>query len=195
MNENIYERRFKTIRGDQDPISMDARIGENVTVGYNVIIDGGCKIGNNVFIGNNSMIRSGVEIGNDSIIGHLVMIESDTKIGEKVTIQSQCHITKSATIADRCFFGPMAMCINTRNISHGRNYEAILEGPNIKFGCRIGSGAIIMPGVTIGENVSIGAGAVVTRSIPDGEIWLGVPARFRGKIPKRELLPRYEQKN
>ena len=192
MKNDIYERGYKMIRGNEDPISIDARIGENVTIGFNVIIDGDCKIGNNVFIGNNTMIRSGVAIGDDSIIGHLVMIESGTTIGLKVTIQSQCHITKNAVIENHCFFGPMAMCINTRNISHGRNYEAILEGPHIKFGCRIGSGAIIMPGVTIGENVSIGAGAVVTRSIPDGEIWLGVPARFRGKTPKRELLPRYE---
>ena len=186
-NNDMYDRGFKKIRTD-DPISFESKFGKNVKIGFNVIIDAGCKIGNNVFIGNNTMIRSGVSIGDDSIIGHLVMIESDTAIGRRVTIQSQCHITKNAKIADQCFFGPMAMMINTRNISHGRNYEPILEGPNVKFGCRIGSGAIIMPGVTIGENVSVGAGAVVTRSIPDGEIWLGVPARFKGKTPKRELL-------
>jgi acetyltransferase-like isoleucine patch superfamily enzyme len=185
---NIYKRPYGRLYDGKDPISFESKFGENVRIGENVIIDPGCTIGNNVFIGNNTMIRSGVEIGDNSIIGHLVMIESDTKIGRRVTIQSQCHITKNAMIADRCFLGPMAMLINTRNISHGRDYDAILEGPNIKFGCRIGSGAIIMPGVTIGENVSVGAGAVVTRSIPDGEIWLGVPARFKGKTPKRELL-------
>jgi acetyltransferase-like isoleucine patch superfamily enzyme len=182
------ERNFLRLYQGKDPISFESIFGANVRIGENVIIDDNCTIGNNVFIGNNTMIRSGVKIGDDSIIGHLVMIESNTKIGQKVTIQSQCHITKNADIADRCFFGPMAMMINTRNISHGRDFEPILEGPKVGFGCRIGSGAIIMPGVTIGENVSIGAGSVVLESVPSRQIWVGIPARFIRNVPKRELL-------
>jgi acetyltransferase-like isoleucine patch superfamily enzyme len=190
---NIYQRRFKEERGE-DPISPDCKIGANVKIGFNVIIDPGCKIGDNVFIGNNSMIRSNVKIGDNSIIGHLVMIESDTVIGERVTIQSQCHITKNAIIGDQCFFGPMAMMINTLNISHGRGFDPTLAGPKVGFGCRVGSGSIIMPGVEIGENATIGAGAVVTDSIPANQIWFGIPARFKGITPKRERLPKDEQK-
>jgi acetyltransferase-like isoleucine patch superfamily enzyme len=193
MKDDLYHRGYKEIRGD-DPISIDAKIGEKVTIGFNVVIDPDCEIGENVFIGNNTMIRSGVKIGKDSIIGHLVVIESNTVIGKRVTIQSQCHVTKNAIIEDQCFFGPMAMLINTRNISHGRGFEPELAGPKIRFGCRIGSGSIILPGIEIGENSTIGAGAVVTDSVPATQIWFGIPARFKGITPKRERLQN-EQKN
>jgi acetyltransferase-like isoleucine patch superfamily enzyme len=191
MKDDLYHRGYKEIRGD-DPISIDSKIGENVTIGLNVIIDPDCEIGDNVFIGNNTMIRSGVKIGKDSIIGHLVMIESDTVIGERVTIQSQCHITKNAIIEDQCFWGPMAMCINTQHISHGRGFKPNLDGPKIGFGCRIGAGARIMPGVKIGDNATIGVGAVVTDDVPENQIWFGLPARFKGITPKKERLPKDE---
>jgi acetyltransferase-like isoleucine patch superfamily enzyme len=186
---NIYERPFERVK-EEDAISIDVRFGKNVRVGFNVVIDPGCVIGNDVFIGHNSVIRDNVKIGDNSIIGHLVVIESDTEIGKKVTIQSQCHITKFAQIANRVFMGPKAMCINTNRISHGREFEAILEGPEIGFAARIGSGAIIMPGTVIGANAVVGAGALVMGAVPPGHIYVskGVLAQFHSRVPGREML-------
>jgi acetyltransferase-like isoleucine patch superfamily enzyme len=131
-----------------------------------------------------------VTIGNDSIIGHLVMIEADTQIGEHVTIQSQCHITKFAFIDDHVFFGPMAMCINTKQISHGRDFKPKLEGPRFGYGARIGAGAIILPGTRIGANASIGAGALVSGKIPENELWYSkkMKAVFSKKMSGKEIL-------
>jgi acetyltransferase-like isoleucine patch superfamily enzyme len=194
---NPYERPFERLGGIQDPISGSVRFGRSVRIGHHVVIDPDCRLGDEVFIGHNSMIREKVRIGNRSIIGHLVVIEAETLIGDDVTIQSQCHITKMARIEDRVFMGPKAMLINTNKISHGRNYKAKLEGPHIKFGARIGSGAIIMPGVTIGRNAVIGAGAIVVKDVPDEQIWFGKQmmtvsqvASFQNWVPKDEILGR-----
>jgi len=194
---NIYEELFKRVRPDEAKISHSVKFGRNVRVGHGVVIDPDCVIGDDVFIGHNSVIRSGVRIGNRSIIGHLVVIEETTKIGDDVTIQSQCHITKLARIEDRVFMGPQAMCINTHRISHGRDYKAKLEGPVIKFAARIGSGSILMPGVTVGRNSVIGAGSLIVKDVPDEQIWYGKhtvtvsqAATFQNYVPKNEILGR-----
>ena len=187
---DLYETKYTRIRPDEEQISMSVKFGENVKIGWGVVIDENVVIGDNVFIGHNTVIRSGVTIGSGSIIGHLVMIESDTSIGNKVTIQSQCHITKYAKISDQVFMGPMAMCINTKNISHGRGYRPKLQGPKIGYGARIGSGAILLPGSEIGQNAVIGAGAIVNGKVPDNKIYYSkaMVAMVQGEIPPREIL-------
>ena len=172
---NIYEEKFERVM--PGPIHYSVRFGKNVKVGENVVIDKDVEIGDNVFIGNNTVIRSNVKIGNNTVIGHLVMIESDTVIGNYVTIQSQCHITKFATIEDSVFFGPMAMLINTNKISHGRGYKPKLVGPHIGFGCRIGAGSVIMPGVKLEEQVLVGANSTVTSDCYSFGVYIGSPAR------------------
>ena len=174
----MYEDKFERVCKDQSSIHWSTLFGSNVKIGENVVIDKNCRIGDNVFIGHNTVIREGVTIYPNTIIGHLVMIEADTTIGSNVTIQSQCHITKEALIEDRVFFGPMAMCINTWRIKHGRkDIPLIIEGPIIRWGARIGSGSKIMPGIEIGEQAMLAVGAVATASIPPFSVWMGVPAK------------------
>lgn len=186
MGNNIYEDPYQ--HALMHPISPDTKFGENVRIGYGVIIDKNCVIGDNVFIGHNSVLREGIHIGNNSVIGHLVMVELHTKIGEYVTIQSNSHITGYAMIEDRVFMGPMSMCINTWKISHGRDFKAELKGPTIKYGARIGSGAVIMPGIVIGRECLIGANSTVTKDCEDFGKYVGNPAIFRGTIPPDERL-------
>lgn len=187
----MEDKRFNSARGDgTGPIHPSVIFGAGCKVGFHVVIDRDCIIGDRVFIGNSCMIRSGVKIGAGSVIGHLSVIESDTVIGERVTIQSQCHITKNAKIGDDVFFGPATTCINTRRISHGRGYQAKLEGPDIRRAVRIGAAAVIMPGCVIGENAVLGAGSVLTSSktIPPREVWFGTPATRRGMVAESEVL-------
>lgn len=186
----LYEKGYEELRSSEEAISFGTRFGARVKVGFGVVIDENVIIGNDVFIGHNTVIRSNVTIGDGSIIGHLVVVESDTTIGKKVTIQSQCHITKHAKIEDRVFMGPMAMCINTKNISHGRGFEPKLQGPIIGYGARIGSGAILLPGVRIGQNALIGSGAIVNGKIPDNKIFFSkkMVAELQGDVLPREIL-------
>ena len=185
--KNIYERRFEVLPVT-DKVHPDTWIGAGVKIGDSVV-DAGCSIGNHVFIGHNCVIRNNVIIGDDSIIGHNVVIEADTILGRGPTIQSQGHITKNATIGDRCFFGPTAVLINTHQISHGRGFEPELKGPEIGRACRIGTGALIMPGVKVGENSVIGAGSLLTKNVGAGEIWHNRDtASIRGKVDEEEWL-------
>lgn len=184
----VYYSRYENVCDTNAPIHWSTRFGKNVRVGEGVVIDEDCVIGDNVFIGHNTVIRNNVKIGNNTVIGHLVVVESNTNIGNSVTIQSQCHITKFATIEDRVFFGPKAMCINTNHISHGRNFKPKLEGPKIGYGCRIGSGAIIMPGVVLEREVEVGANSTVTKNCESFGVYVGSPAKKIRDVNMEERL-------
>ena len=186
----MEDTRFERVGGGCDPIHPSVIFGRGVQVGHYVVIDSGVEIGDGAFIGHGTVIRSGVKIGARAIIGHLVVIEANTIIGDDTTIQSQCHITKGALIGNRCFYGPMAMMINTRRISHGRGFKAQLEGPAVGRAARIGAGAIVMPGSKIGDNAVLGAGSILTsgKEVPPREIWFGYPAIHRGRVEEGEVL-------
>jgi len=172
------------------PIHPSARFGRHVRIGYGVVIDAYVVVEDDVFIGHNTVIRSGVRLCRGAVVGHLVVIEADTVIGRETTVQSQCHVTKGASIGARIFFGPGAMLINERRIaSHKRKIAQRLEGPKVGYGARIGAGALIMPGVDVGSQAMIGARSIVTRSVPDGEVWFGCPAVCRGYVPEQEMVP------
>ena len=145
---DIYEQLYQNLT--KTPIHWSVKFGTNIKIGHYVVIDENCQIGDNVVICHGTSIRSNVIINDNSVIGHNCVIESDSMIGSHVTIQPQCYITKFTVVGNHCFFGPGSMSINTYHISHGRKFKPELVGPVIGFGCRIGSGAIIMPGIKLG---------------------------------------------
>jgi len=161
-----------------------------VHIGRGVVIDRGVLIEEGVFIGHNTVVREGVKLYRGATIGHNVVIESDTIVGEKTTIQSQCHLTKNAVIGPCSYFGPCVVMINDQTLSSvkGRPGTPHLVGPRIGRGVRIGAGALIMPGVSIGDNAFIGAGSVVTKDVPPGQMWFGSPAIYRREVPKDEWV-------
>lgn len=169
-------------------IGAGVRIGRNCLIGENVVIDKGARIGDGVSIWHNTVIRDDVTLGEGVVIGHLVLIEQGTSIGAHTTIQSQTHLTGWAIIENYVYFGPAACIINEAHIAaHGRCQKNI-QGPRVRHGARIGARSTILPGVTVGINAFLGAGAVATKDIPDGEIWVGNPARFLTQVPPREKI-------
>jgi len=157
--------------------------------GQGVVIDEGCYIAPSASIWNNSVIRSNVEIGPGTVIGHLVVVERDTIIGKNTTVQSQCHITAKAIIGDNVFLGPGVVMTNERNIANQGRTEPKIEITVIENGARIGAACVILPGVHIGANAFVGAGSLITKSIPAGELWVGSPARYLRDVPLEEFLP------
>lgn len=152
------------------------------------LIEGSVTFGNNVFIGHYSIIRPNVIIGDNSEIRHYCFLAGDLKIGNNVKIFQYSNIGKGSIIEDNVYIGPRVTLTNTKKISHGRNYKADIEAPIIKYGARLGSGCIILPGVTIGEESVIGAGSVVTKSTEPGWIYTGNPAKKLKLVPEDEKL-------
>ncbi len=126
----------------------------------------------------------GCEIGDVTRVGTFVEIQKGVVIGNNCKIQSHTFICEGVTIEDGCFIGHGVMFTNDRypravNPDGSLQTEADwkMEKTLVKKGASIGSGAVIMPGVTIGEGAMVGGGAVVTKDVPPGATVVGNPAR------------------
>lgn len=119
------------------------------------------------------------EIGDDSLIGTFVEIQAGSKIGRRCRVQSHTFICSGVTIEDDVFVGHGVMFINDNfPRSNPEHRLAWVPTPvHVGTGTSIGTGAIILGGVSIGRNVMIGAGAVVVHDIPDNQTVAGIPAR------------------
>jgi acetyltransferase-like isoleucine patch superfamily enzyme len=143
-----------------------------------------CKsvnIGENTNIWQFCVIFPKAEIGSNCNICANVLVENEVKIGNNVTIKSGVQIWDGVTIEDNVFIGPNVTFTNDL-FPRSKNPNWKLKQTVVKKGASIGANATILCGITIGENVMIGAGSVVTKSIPDGEVWYGNPAKFAKKI-------------
>lgn len=121
------------------------------------------------------------QIGEDCNICSHCMIENDVHIGNNVTIKNGVQLWDGITLEDNVFVGANVSFTNDlypRSKANG--WQCI---PTIvKHGASIGVGSTILCGITIGENAMIGAGSVVTKDVPAGELWFGNPAKFVRKI-------------
>jgi acetyltransferase-like isoleucine patch superfamily enzyme len=121
----------------------------------------------------------GCEVGDESRIGAFVEIQRDVVVGRRVRIQSHTFICSGVRIADDVFVGHNVTFINDRHptTEGARTGEWTLEPTVVEARASIGSGAVILCGLTIGAGARVGAGAVVTRDVPAGATVVGVPAR------------------
>jgi len=132
----------------------------------------------------------GCTVGNQSRIGAFVEIQKNSSVGERCKISSHTFICEGVTIEDDVFVGHGVMFINDlypRASEDGRlqtEADWKVVPTRVKRGASIGSGAVILGGITIGEGALIGAGAVVTHDVPDRQIAKGVPARLGRAVPR-----------
>jgi acetyltransferase-like isoleucine patch superfamily enzyme len=127
----------------------------------------------------------GCEIGDDTRVGAFVEVQRDARIGKRCKISSHTFICSGVTIEDEVFIGHNVVFINDRRPratnadgSSQSEEDWLLERTLIRRGASVGSGAIIMCGVEVGESAMIGAGALVTRNVPPNCVVAGSPARI-----------------
>lgn len=117
------------------------------------------------------------KIGENCNICSHCYIENDVKIGDNVTIKNGVQIWDGIEIEDGVFIGANVSFTNDKN-PKSKNKDWRLLKTKVCAGASIGAGSTILPGIVIGKNAVIGAGSVVTKHVPDGEVWVGNPAKF-----------------
>jgi len=162
-------------------------IGNNCVISALVILYRGTKIGNEVMIGDFVSIREHNIIGDKTIIGRLISMEPRTVIGQRVRTAAVTHLTSDMIIEDDAFIGSHISTTNDNQM--GRGIAGVYKGPHIKRGARVGSNATLLPGVVIGEEAVVAAGALVSRDVPNRKVVMGVPAKVVRDVPENELLP------
>jgi UDP-2-acetamido-3-amino-2,3-dideoxy-glucuronate N-acetyltransferase len=147
------------------------------------------QIGEGTRIGNFVLIRDNTAIGKNCLIGSYVDIEGDVRIGDLVSLQSGCYLTRGVVIESEVFCGPHIVTMNDKAICYRRSTLRFdRRAPRIMRAARVGGGSILCPGVTIGENALVGAGAVVTSDVPDRAIVVGNPASIIGTVPADQVI-------
>ncbi len=165
-------------------------IGDDVLIGGHAIIHSGVRIGAGARVGDHAQVRDGAEIGAGSTVGSYVSIDPEVRVGERVSIQTRCYITGGTVIEDDVFVGPGVTLTNDNTMNrHGPDFE--FEGSLLRRACRVGGGSTICPGVEVGEEAFVAAGALVAVNVPARAVVMGVPARVVREIPETDLLQRW----
>jgi acetyltransferase-like isoleucine patch superfamily enzyme len=165
-----------------------AELGDGTIVSTGAVVFAGTKVGARVILGDQSCVRERVAIGDDVVIGRGVLVENDTTIGALTKVQADAYVTAYSTIEDNVFIAPCVVTTNDNFMGRTEERHELIKGPTIRRGARVGGGAVLCPGVEIGEEAFVGAGAVVTKDVPPRALVVGNPARVLREVPREELL-------
>ncbi len=163
------------------PGEVETHIGDDAVIRSHTVIYAGNRIGKNFQTGHGALVREDNEIGDDVSIGSHTIVEHHVRIGNHVRLHSNVFVPEFSVLEDGCWLGPNVVVTNAR-YPLSRDVKKNLKGAHVKRGAKIGANATLLPGVTIGENALVGAGAVVTRDVPDGTVVAGNPARVIKRI-------------
>lgn len=168
-----------------------AEIGAGTVVSTGAIVFAGTTIGERVILGDQSCVRERVTLGDDVVVGRGSLVENDTTIGARTRIQADAYVTAYSTLEEDVFVAPCVVTTNDNYMGRTEKRLALLKGPTIRRGARVGGGAILCPGVEIGEEAFVGAGAVVTSDVEPRAVVIGVPARKIREVGDEDLLERW----
>lgn len=156
-------------------------IHPSATIHSHALIEKNVKIGANTRIWAFTHILPGVEIGSGCNICDHTFIETGVKLGNNVTVKSGVYLWTGIFIEDDVFIGP---CVAFTNDKYPRSRQYLAEYPETRLmqGCSIGANATLLPGITVGAWSMIGAGSVVTKSIPAHAKVYGNPAKIQGWV-------------
>jgi acetyltransferase-like isoleucine patch superfamily enzyme len=165
-------------------------LGERVTVCCGAVLLAGARIGPGVILGDQCFVRERSSIGPDCVIGRGSVVDNDVSVGARARVQTGVYLAAFSVLEDDVFIGPGATTSNDHTMAR---HEAgvSLRGPIMRRACRVGAGAVLTPGVEIGEEAFVAAGALVRHDVPPRAVAMGVPARVVREVPSEDLLERW----
>ena len=163
-------------------------LGAGTIVSTGAVVFAGTKLGKRVIVGDQACVRERVEIGAEVVIGRGSLVENDTTVGALTKIQAHAYITAYSTLEDDVFIAPCVTTTNDNYMGRTEKRHELIKGPTIRRGARIGGAAVLLPGIEIGEEAFVGAGAIVIRDVPARAVVVGSPARQIREVPDEELL-------
>lgn len=175
----------------RDTSQGSLQLDEEVVICAGAVVFAATGIGHSTIVGDQAYVRERTQIGNNTVIGRATAVDNDVQIGSRVRVQSNCYITAYSVVEDDVFVGPGVVMTNDNTMArHPR--EVSLRGPTLRRACRIGGGAVLAPGVEIGEEAYVAAGAVVVGDVEPRAVVMGVPARQLREVPESDLLERWQ---
>ena len=165
-----------------------AEIGDRTVVSTGAIVFAGAKVGAACILGDQSCVRERVTIADAVVVGRGSLVENDTTIGSGTRIQAEAYVTAYSTLEEEVFIAPCVVTTNDNFMGRTERRKELMRGPTIRRGARVGGGAILCPGIEVGEEAFVGAGAVVTKDVPPRMLVVGNPARVLRAVAEDELL-------
>jgi len=162
--------------------ALETRIGEGAVIRSHTVIYAGNVIGKNFRTGHKANIREMNTIGNDVSIGTMSVVEHQVQIEDSVRIHTSVFIPEFSILRKGAWVGPGAILTNAK-FPNLKSTKKELKGPVLEASARIGAGAILLPGITVGESALVGAGAVVTKNVSAKRVVRGNPAQDTGPAP------------
>lgn len=173
IGQNMTVDDGATIGYEYDSDAEPPIIGADATVRSGTIIYCDTIIGDGFSTGHSALIREETVLGDNVLVGTNTVIDGYSTIGSHVSLQTGVYVPSDTTIGDNIFLGPHAVLTND---PYPVRTGDELTGPILEDGVSIGANASVLPGVTIGENSFVAAGAVVVDDIPSGTLAIGTPA-------------------
>jgi acetyltransferase-like isoleucine patch superfamily enzyme len=163
-------------------------LGPGTIVSTGAVVFAGTTVGERVIVGDQACVRERCTIGDDVVIGRGSLVENDTSVGALTKIQAHAYITAYSVLEDNVFIAPCVVTTNDNFMGRTEKRHDLVKGPTIRRGARIGGGVVLLPGIEVGEEAFVGAGAVVIRDVPARALVVGNPARQIREVPDEELL-------
>jgi acetyltransferase-like isoleucine patch superfamily enzyme len=163
-------------------------LGAGTIVSTGAVVFAGTNVGERVIVGDQSCVRERCTIGDDVVIGRGSLVENDTSVGARTKIQANAYVTAYSLLEEDVFIAPCVVTTNDNFMGRTEERLELMKGPTIRRGARVGGGCVLLPGIEVGEEAFVGAGAVVIRDVPPRALVVGNPARQIREVPDEELL-------
>ena len=180
----VLGKRSTAAQTELDPLV----VGEGTAILAGAVVFAGTRLGRAVIIGDQACVRERCDVGDEVVVGRGAFLENEVAVGARTKIQADAYVTRGSVLEEDVFIAPCVVTTNDNFMGRTERRHELRRGPTIRRGARVGAAAVLLPGIEIGEEAFVGAGAVVLRDVPPRAAVVGNPARQIREVPEEELL-------